>query len=116
MIKDDRVYLDHIVESLHKIKSYSKDLELSDFITNTLVQDGLIRQFEVIGEASKNLTKTLKSKYYDVDWAKITGMRNKLIHEYFDIDLNILWDAVHNDVPVLNALINRIIKDLEQNT
>jgi len=114
MIKDDRIFLDHINGSLEKINFYSKNLHLSDFISNTMIQDALIRQFEVIGEASKNLTKTLKSNYPEVDWAKIAGMRNKLIHEYFDIDLNILWEAIHVDVPVLEALVNKIIKDMEK--
>jgi uncharacterized protein with HEPN domain len=114
VIKDDRVYLDHIIESLSKIDSYSKNLKLSEFVANTMVQDALIRQFEVIGEAAKNLSKTLRSNYPDIDWAKIAGMRNKLIHEYFDIDLNILWDSIQDDVPVLNGLIIRIIEDLDK--
>ncbi len=80
-------------------------------MNNDLVQAGVIREFEIIGEASKKISKDIKNKYSDVPWRKMAGMRDKLIHEYFGVDLDAVWETIQNDLPVLIERIDKIIWD-----
>jgi len=115
MIRDDLVYLEHILDCLKKIQEYSLNIELKEFIQNSLIQDAIIRKFEVIGEATKNISQGLKSSNSNLSWVDMARMRDKLIHHYFDVDLNILWDTIHNDVPILLVAIQTIINEFADN-
>lgn len=86
--KDDNVYLKHILDAILKIEEYTNKLLSQDFFKNTLVQDGVIRQIEIIGEATKNLSSDLRDKYQDIPWKDLAGMRDKLIHDYFGVDID----------------------------
>ena len=87
MTKDDSVYLDHILESITRIDHYTKGLEEDQFDSDELVQDGVIRQLQIIGEAAKRLSDETRTKYPGVEWKDIAGMRDKLVHDYFGVDL-----------------------------
>ena len=100
-MKNDSLYIDHILESLDKIESYTKDLTKKEFSKNDLVQDAVIRNFEIIGEASKKVSKDLKQTYYKISWKEISGMRNKLIHDYMGVDVDVIWTTIKKDLPVL---------------
>ena len=86
MIKDDSIYLAHILISISKILKYSSGKEYADFIKDEMIQDAIIRHIEIIGEASNRVGDELKKKYSDIPWIDIRGMRNKLIHDYFGVD------------------------------
>ena len=101
MRKDDRVYLKHILDAIYRIEEYVQNIEYKDFIETHLVQDGVIRQIEIIGEATKRLSNEIREKYTDIPWKDIVGMRNKLIHNYFGVDVDAVWDTVKKDIPVL---------------
>jgi uncharacterized protein with HEPN domain len=101
MKKDDAVYLKHILDAIHRIEEYTQNIEYKDFIENHLIQDGVIRQIEIIGEAVKRLSNEIREKYTDVPWKDIVGMRNKLIHNYFGVDVDAVWETVKKDIPVL---------------
>lgn len=88
MKKDDRVYLSHILQPASLIEQYTENLTEEEFLSNSLVQDGTIRQIQIIGEATKNLSGSLREKYPYVHWKGITGMRDKLIHNYFGVDIS----------------------------
>jgi len=101
MKKDEVVYLKHILDAIHRIEEYVQKIEYRDFIENYLIQDGVIRQIEIIGEATKRLSNEIREKYADIPWKDIVGMRNKLIHNYFGVDVDAIWDTVKKDIPVL---------------
>jgi len=101
MKKDDTVYMKHILDAIHRVEEYTQNIEYKDFIENHLIQDGVIRQIEIIGEAVKRLSNEIREKYTDVPWKDIVGMRNKLIHNYFGVDVDAVWETVKKDIPVL---------------
>jgi len=113
MRKNDSVYLSHILDSIERIEEYTENMEKEDFLSSNLVQDGTIRQIEIIGEATKNLSKELRDKYPQIPWSDIAGMRDRLIHHYFGVNLKAVWDTVNLDIPVLKDEILTIRRVLE---
>jgi uncharacterized protein with HEPN domain len=97
-MKDDKVYLLHIMDSVKHILDYTVDGKDS-FINDHKTQDAVVRNLEIIGEAVKKLSEKLKSQHPDIPWKNIAGMRDKLIHEYFGVNLELVWDVVENELP-----------------
>lgn len=114
MKKEDLLYLDHISDGIGKIAEYVKGVEINAFIKDEEKQDAVIRKIEVIGEATKKLSKELKEAYPDFPWHAIAGMRDKLIHDYFDVDVETVWETATKDIPALAPRIRAIIKELEK--
>jgi uncharacterized protein with HEPN domain len=96
-------YLDDILEASRRIERYVGDVTFSEFCADTMRMDAIIRNFEVIGEAVKNLPDDLKENNPDTDWRKIAGFRDVLSHAYFGINPTILWDNARNRLPLLEA-------------
>ncbi|MFC1496580.1 DUF86 domain-containing protein [Candidatus Margulisiibacteriota bacterium] len=108
--KDDKVYLRHILDAIAKIEEYTNKIVYDEFLINTLIQDGVMRKIEIIGEATKNLSSSIREKNIHIPWKDIAGMRDKLIHGYFGVDVDAVWDTVKKDIPILKANINKILK------
>ncbi len=108
-MKNDLVYLGHILEAIHVIQVYVKDFDSKKFYENSLVQDAAVRQLQIIGEASRCLSAEIKDKIVEVPWEDIIGMRNKLIHEYFGVDLNIVWSTIENYLPLLEKALKQYL-------
>jgi uncharacterized protein with HEPN domain len=104
-LKSDREYLDHISEEIHFIVEKSKYLTKENFINDDILKRAFVRSIEIIGEAVKNLSVEYKNSYPDIEWRKIAGIRDRLIHGYFSIDYDIIWDVVSNKIPELKEKI-----------
>ena len=110
--KDPLVFIKHIRDSINEIDSFTKNVSKEKFMSNNEKQNAVIRSLEVIGEAVKNLPISFRNKYPNVPWSKIAGMRDKIIHHYFGVDLETVWNVIKKDLPVLEE---EIIKILEKN-
>lgn len=114
MKKDDSVFLNHIVDAAKLIGEYLAGASRDGFVANRMVQDAVIRELEVIGEATKNISEDLRSKYPDIPWNKMSGMRDKLIHGYFGVDLDAVWDTATKDIPELAKRIESILRSISR--
>ncbi|NOS67096.1 MAG: DUF86 domain-containing protein [Candidatus Peribacteraceae bacterium] len=112
MKKDPRVYLQDILEAIQRIRSY-RGLSRENFFTDFLLQDGVIRQISVIGEASSKLSAEVKDRHSEIPWKKIIGMRNIVVHDYSQIKLDRVWETVEEDLPELSKAVQEVIQELE---
>lgn len=111
MPRDGSVYVEHIRGAIERIESYLKGIGEEEFSETPLLQDGVIHQLQIIGEASKRLPIDLQEKMPGVPWKDVAGMRDKLVHDYFGVDLEAVWDTVMKDLPVLKAELSRFPGD-----
>lgn len=113
MKKDPKVFIGHIVDSIELIEQYSDKLTSSKFKKNIALQDAIIRRLEIIGEAVKNIPTSFKIRYPEIPWKQMAGMRDVLIHEYFDIDLSLTWAVVKRELPSLKAKLQLLLFEEE---
>lgn len=107
-MKNESVYIEHILEGIKKIEEYVAKITKEKFMKKALIQDAVIRQIEIIGEASKLISDETKSKSPKTPWKDIVGMRDKLIHAYFGVDLDAVWKTVKKDIPSLKKDIKKL--------
>jgi uncharacterized protein with HEPN domain len=109
MRRDNSIYLRHIRDAIERIDEYTPEMTIDNFRQSNLVQAAVIREIEIIGEATKILTTAFRRKYPKIPWRKMGGMRDKLIHDYFGVDADAVWDSVQRDLPILKRQIAEIL-------
>lgn len=107
-MKDDRIYLLHIRDAIRQIVEYTA-VRKEEFCTDRKTQDAVVRNLEIIGEATKRLSPTLKAAHLDIAWKPIAGMRDKLIHDYFGVNVKLVWEVVERDFPVLYKKVEKLL-------
>ena len=112
MKRDETFYLNEILEQIELIENSTRGISRSDFEKNLDLRDATIRRIEIIGEAIKNISKKTKDKYPLVGWRDIAGTRDKIIHQYFRIDFDVVWEIIKKDIPILKKQMETIKKEL----
>ena len=114
MKKDVKILLRHILESIGRIEDFTRDVSKHKFMSLVQTQDAVIRRLEIIGEAARNIPNEFRRKFPEVPWSEMARMRDKLIHKYFGVDLDLTWDIVKEDLPNLKEKIERILEKLSR--
>ena len=109
------LYLEDILESTDKIQNYAGDLSYEDILQDKMRIDAIVRNFEIIGEASGKIPQEVRDKFPSVEWRKISNFRNVLAHEYFGIKYKIMWDIIKNKLPQLEKQIKAIVEQEKSN-
>ena len=104
-----RLYIEDILESIGLIRSYTARMEFNDFKKDRKTIDAVVRNFEVIGEATKFIPEEIKDSHPDIDWQGIVGLRNRIAHEYFDVSPSIIWQIITGELPELEERIKKIL-------
>jgi len=112
--RDFTDYLQDILDAIDNIEEFVGDMSFDMFVKDKKTMHAVVRNIEIIGEASKNIPESLKAKYKELPWKKMTGMRDKLIHDYSGVDVEILWKAVKENIPPLKKSIQKILEDLKK--
>lgn len=112
--RDYIMFLEDIFDSAKKIEKYTSGFDVKKLMEDEKVQDAVVRRFEIIGEAVKNLPTIFKKEYKYINWKEIAGMRDILIHEYFGINIKRIWKTIEKDIPDLKNKISKILKNSKQ--
>lgn len=108
MKKDPKIFVSHILESIEEIEKNTRNLTEDEFLTNTTIQDAVTRRLEIIGEAAKNLPKSFKIKHPNIEWRKIAGLRDVIVHGYFRLSLKLVWRITQKNISELKAKIKKL--------
>ena len=110
--KDYKLYLLDIESSCRKIIRYTKHIDHVSFANNQMLIDAVIRNLEIIGEAVNKVPPSIKQETKEIPWKDIVGLRNKVIHEYFEVDIPVIWKTVKEDIPLLAKQVKKVLKEL----
>jgi uncharacterized protein with HEPN domain len=113
-MRDPKLYLRDIVEAMEAIEQFVEGVNFEAFTNNDMRVSAVIRKFEIIGEATKNVPESIKQSYASIPWRDMAGMRDRLIHFYFGIKYDLIWNTIKNVIPKVKLSINKILEDLER--
>jgi uncharacterized protein with HEPN domain len=112
-MKHNQVFLKHILDEINFLTKETEGIKFEQFIKNQILKRACSRSLEIIGEAVKNLPADFKKRYKDIEWKKIAGLRDKIIHYYFGVNWDILWDVIKNQLPKLKEQVENILDQIE---
>ena len=111
MSKSYKIYLKDILKCIKKVERYIKNCSKENFLKNEMLVDAIIRNLDVMGEAAKKIPPELRKKHQEIEWQKIAGLRDVLIHDYSGIDFDLLWEIITIRVPPIKGLLNKILRE-----
>jgi uncharacterized protein with HEPN domain len=109
----DKIRLNHILEAIMEIESYLNKVDFDTFLENSMMRFACIKQLEVVGEASNHISEEVKNKFSEIEWSQIVGMRHVFVHEYFGVDIRLVWEIIKNDLPEFKAKVIAIIGTID---
>ena len=109
-MKDDRLYLIHINECIERIESYIGGKGEQQFLDSTLIQDAIIRNLQILAESTQRLSDAAKESMSEIDWFKIAGFRNVLVHDYLGVDIGRVWNILEKDLPALKKAVQKVLE------
>ncbi|HEX2350655.1 MAG TPA: DUF86 domain-containing protein [Ktedonobacterales bacterium] len=112
--RDPRVMLREMVESIRAVRLYLQGVSKEEFINSALVQDAVIRRIEILGEAANQIPDAVKQRFPEVEWREISAMRNRLIHGYFSVNIEVVWNTAEHDLTPLEAHAQAMLSQLVQ--
>jgi uncharacterized protein with HEPN domain len=110
-MKSHRTLARHILDAIHSIEKYTHQLAKEEFLSDFMIQDAVVRNLEIIGEACRNIPSNVKEAFPGIPWRTINSMRNKLVHEYFRVDAETVWNVVQFDLDDLKKHVNSLLSD-----
>ena len=110
-MKDDRLYLIHIKERITRIEDYVRGGKAA-FVGTELVQDAVLRNLQTLAESTQRLSDDIKAKRNDIDWRRISGFRNVVVHDYLGVDIELIWDIVETELPALRSAVDEMLNQL----
>ena len=114
MAKKDIVFVRHIIDNIDSVETFVKDINKSDFLEDEEKQYAVVRALEIIGEAVKNISEETKSKHSEIEWKAIAGTRDRIIPAYFNVDLDIVWEIIKENLPQLKKEMSKILNDSKE--
>ena len=106
-------YIRHMLDEIDYILNWISDMDYETFVKDETLKRAFVRSIEIIGEASKKLPDDIKAMQSDIEWRKVTGMRDRLIHDYFGVDYTIVWDVAANKLPDLRGKLQNLLKQIQ---
>ena len=110
-MRPDAVYLSHMRDAIAKVERYLASVDYETFTGNDMMIDAVVRELEIIGESARNLSAPFIAQHPEIPWSRIKRMRNILIHEYFGVNLKVVWDTTHSNLPQLKVFIHSILAE-----
>jgi uncharacterized protein with HEPN domain len=110
-VKTDRLFLEHMLEAVERIREFVDRISVEDFSKDWVLQDALVRRLEILGEAAGRVSREFADAHAEIPWRAITGLRHKLIHDYFEVDLSVVWETATHNVPELEPLLREILNE-----
>jgi len=111
-MKHEQVFLRHILDEIIFLIKQTEGMELEEFIKNEVLKRACSRSLEIVGEAAKNLSLDFKKRYKEIEWKKMAGLRDKMIHGYFGVNWDIVWDVIRNQIPKLKEQVENILDEV----
>lgn len=111
-MKSDRIYILHMIDSMDQISEYTDQISMAEFKENRLIQDAVVRNFEIVGEAAKKVSIQTKKKFPHIPWKNMAGMRDKLIHNYMGVDLDAVWKTIEDIAPSMRKKLDEVVQSM----